>query len=370
MALTNIRFKRPAADGFSKTLRNRVNHYFSDNLISKNGNANMVTKTVFIMSLYLVPIFILYTGLIESAWLIFALYMISGIGMAGVGMNVMHDAIHGSYTKSSQKNRWLGYTMNLIGANATVWKIQHNVLHHTYTNIEGHDDDINPPWFLRFSPNSRWNAIHKYQHLYTWFFYGLSTISWITSKDFVRLTRYKKLGFVKGKNAYRNTLIKVIGWKALYFFYTLILPIILLPVSPLVVIGAFLTMHFMTGLIISVVFQTAHVMPETEFNMPDHNDTISEEWLAHQVRTTANYCPRSKVFSWLIGGLNYQIEHHLFPNICHVHYEKISQIVRTTAEEFDIPYQSYQSFGAALKQHYRMLRVLGNARANSLSMNN
>jgi linoleoyl-CoA desaturase len=253
--------------------------------------------------------------------------------------------------------------MNLIGANSAVWKIQHNTLHHTYTNIEGHDDDISPPSFLRFSPNSPLNAIHRYQHVYTWFFYGLSTISWITSKDFLRLVKYRRMGFFNKPNEFRNTLLKVIAWKVLYYTYTLILPMILLPVSPFIVLAAFLCMHFMTGLIISAVFQTAHVMPDTTFMVPKEEGPMEEEWLVHQLRTTANYSPGSRVFPWLAGGLNYQIEHHLFPDICHVHYRSISKIVRETAAEFNIHYQSYHSFGYALAQHYRMLRMLGRARA-------
>jgi len=253
----------------------------------------------------------------------------------------------------------MGYTMNLIGANATVWKIQHNVLHHTYTNIEGADDDINAPFFLRFSPHAPKNRLHRFQHLYIWFFYGLSTISWVTAKDFIRLVRYRKMGFLDKKNEFRNEIIKIVGWKLLYYSYALIIPLLLVPLAPWIIILAFLSMHFVTGLLISIVFQVAHIMPSTEFPLPDADGVVEGDWSTHQLATTTNFSPNSRFFSWLIGGLNYQIEHHLLPNICHVHYKKISNIVADTAREYGIPYHTKVNFVAAIKDHVRTLYKLG-----------
>jgi len=151
------------------------------------------------IALFFVPLLILSSGIVSSTPILFALYILSGFGMAGVGMGVMHDAIHGSYSKNKKINKFLGYSFNLIGGNATVWKIQHNVLHHTYTNIEEADDDLNAPFFLRFSPHAKHYWVHQFQHIYIWFFYCISTISWITTKDFVRLKRYRDMGFLDKK---------------------------------------------------------------------------------------------------------------------------------------------------------------------------
>ncbi len=309
--------------------------------------------------LFFVPIIIINTGIVSSTGLLFALYITAGLGMAGIGMGVMHDAIHGSYSKNQQVNKYLGYTMNLIGANATVWKIQHNVLHHTYTNIDAADDDINAPFFLRFSPHAKRYWLHKYQHLYVWIFYGLSTLSWITTKDFVRINRYRKLGFFSKKNEFRNSVITVVAWKLFYYSYALVLPLIMLPIAPWVVLLAFASMHCVTGLLISLVFQTAHVMPGVDFPLPDDGGLIANDWTIHQLATTSNYSPKSRFFSWLIGGLNYQVEHHLFSNICHVHYKKLSQIVSETAKEYGVPYHTKKTFFAALRDHAQMLYQLG-----------
>lgn len=319
----------------------------------------MTLKTVLMLSLFFIPLIILSFGVITHIGLLFMLYILSGIGMAGIGMGVMHDAIHGSYSKNKKVNKVMGFTMNLIGANSTVWKIQHNVLHHTYTNIEQADDDINTPLFLRFSPHAKHYWLHRFQYIYVWFFYGLSTISWITMKDFVRITRYKNLGLLDKNKVFGKEVVKLVGWKLLYYSYALILPLIMVPLSAWIIILGFITMHFITGLLISAVFQTAHVMPNTDFPLPDENGQLDKNWTLHQMATTTNYAPGSRLFSWLIGGLNYQVEHHLLPNVCHVHYRKLSKIVKSTAEEYGIPYHTKRTFFDAIVSHIKMLRKLG-----------
>ncbi|MFD1095915.1 fatty acid desaturase family protein [Salegentibacter chungangensis] len=319
----------------------------------------MFAKTVVMLSLFCIPLIIINTGIVSSVWLLFGLYILSGLGMAGIGMGVMHDAIHGSYSKSRKVNRVMSYTLNLIGANATVWKIQHNVLHHTYTNVEEADDDINTPFFLRFSPHAKRNKLHRFQHLYVWFFYGLSTISWVTAKDWIGIIRYRKMGFLEKKNEYKKELAKLAGWKLLYYTYALIIPIIVVPLAPWIVILAFLSMLFITGVLISLVFQVAHVMPGTDYPTPDKDGLIEGDWATHQLATTSNFAPRNRFLTWIIGGLNYQVEHHLLPNVCHIHYRKIAHIVAKTAKEYGLPYHSKKSFRSAIADHVRMLRWLG-----------
>ena len=319
----------------------------------------MIVKTIIMLALYFVPIIFLNIGLVSNVWLLFGLYLMAGLGAAGVGMGIMHDANHGSYSKNRRVNRYLGYSMNLIGASASVWKIQHNVLHHTYTNIEGADDDISPPFILRFSPNAKRFWIHRYQHLYVWLFYGISTLSWVISKDFVRLTKYHLMGFFHKKNELTKELLKIIAWKSFYFLFILIIPMIMIPIAPWIILLAFISMHFVTGMSLSIVFQTAHVMPGNEFPVPDNNGIIENDWSIHQLATTCNFSPHNKFFFWSLGGLNYQIEHHLFPNICHMHYKKLSHIVADTAREYGLPYQTKKTIISAVWDHVLMLRQLG-----------
>ena len=254
---------------------------------------------------------------------------------------------------------WGGHCSNLIGGSAVIWKIQHNILHHTYTNIDEADDDLNAPFFLRFSPHAKHYWVHQFQHIYIWFFYSISTISWITSKDFVRLKRYKNMGFFDKKNEYEKTLAAMIAWKLLYYSYALILPMIMLPFSWGMILVAFLCMHFVTGFLVSIIFQIAHIMPSTDFPLPNNNGEMNECWYGHQLATTTNFSPNSRLLYWLIGGLNYQVEHHVLPDVCHVHYKDISKIVATTAEEFGMKYHVKSSLFQAISAHTKMLRSLG-----------
>ena len=321
----------------------------------------MVVKTGIMLALFFTPLIVLGSGMVTAVWMLFLLYILSGLGMAGIGMGVMHDAIHGSYSKNNKINTLLGYSFNLIGGNAVVWKIQHNVLHHTYTNIAHADDDLNAPFFLRFSPHAKHYWVHQFQHIYIWFFYAISTISWITSKDFVRLKRYKNMGLLTEKQDYKKELAKLTAWKIFYYSYALVLPMIMVPFSWGLILLAFLCMHFVTGTLVSVVFQIAHIMPDTKFPLPDKEGVINDNWYGHQLATTSNFSPNSGFLFWLIGGLNYQVEHHLLPDVCHVHYKKLTKIVAETAREFGMPYHVKKSMFQAIVAHTKMLRSLGSA---------
>lgn len=358
-SINNPNFSRTINSDFSRTLRRRVNIYFKTNNTARNANTSMVVKTVIMLALFFVPLAILCTGMVTQTWLLFLLYILSGFGMSGIGMGVMHDAIHGSYSKNKKINRLLGYSFNLIGGNSSIWRIQHNMLHHTYTNIDHHDDDLNSPFFLRFSPHAKHYWVHQFQHIYIWFFYGISTISWITSKDFVRLNRYRDMGFFDKKNEYEKTLVSMIAWKLLYYSYAIVIPMIMLPQSWGIILLAFLSMHFVTGMLVSIVFQIAHIMPSTDFPLPDNKGMMKDDWYGHQFATTSNFSPKSKILFWLIGGLNYQVEHHVLPDVCHVHYKNLTNIVADTAKEYGMPYHVKKNLFQAIGDHIKMLRSLG-----------
>ncbi|MGC4022764.1 MAG: acyl-CoA desaturase [Cyclobacteriaceae bacterium] len=355
----NLKFAPGKGDFFS-TLNQRVNSYFKSNNIERTANYEMVIKTVFMFSLYFTPYFILISGAVTNIWLMYGLCIVMGLGVAGIGLSVMHDANHGSYSNKNWVNNLLGISLNLIGGHALNWKVQHNVLHHTYTNVHDVDEDISPRGVLRMAPGSEWRPMHKYQHLYAWFFYGLLTLVWVLVKDFTRLTKYSKEGLLKKqKTTARNEWIFVIISKLLYFTYTIALPLILLPVTWWQVLIGFLTMHYVSGFILAIIFQPAHVIDGTEYPVPDDNGNLENNWAIHQLHTTTNFGHKNKLLSWYVGGLNYQVEHHLFPNVCHVHYRNIAPIVEQTAKEFGLPYKSKETFLEALGAHAKLMKELG-----------
>ncbi len=344
---------------FIKELRRRVNQYFKDNDLSKHANLNMKIKTAFMLFLYFVPLSLMITGVIGSFWPAMLMWVLMGLGMSGIGLSIMHDANHGAYSKNQNVNRALGYLLNFVGGYHVNWKIQHNVLHHSYTNVEGHDEDIDSG-IMRFSPTQEQKPIFKYQAFYAPLFYGIMTIYWFTAKDFLQIIRYRDNGLLASQGlTFKQALSQVTFNKVWYLGITLILPMIMVSIPWWQMLLGFLLMHFMCGLVLALIFQTAHVIEETSFFETGPEGSLENSWAIHQMRTTANFAQRSRIFSWFIGGLNYQIEHHLFPNICHVHYRKISKIVKATAEEFNLPYYQHRTFLGAVKSHFSLLHQLG-----------
>ncbi|MCU0361036.1 MAG: acyl-CoA desaturase [Bacteroidia bacterium] len=346
---------------FYNELKKRVDNYFKENKIEKNGNLNMYIKTVFMFTMYLTPYFLILFGAFESklVWLLLAVLM--GLGMAGIGLSVMHDANHGSYSKNSKFNKFMGYlSMNIVGGFSLNWRIQHNVIHHTYTNIHDHDEDIAPPGMLRFEPHAEKKKIHKFQFIYAWFFYCLMTLMWSTTKDFNQLLRFNKQGYLKTANTtFRRELLVLIISKLGYYGFVLLPYFLVKEMTFLNWLSGFLLVNAVASFWLTMIFQSAHVVEETEFPLPDEKGNVENHWAIHQLRTTMNFATSNPVLTWLVGGLNHQVEHHLFPSICHIHYPEISKIVEKTAHEFNVPYKSAKTFAGAVWSHEKMLWKLG-----------
>jgi linoleoyl-CoA desaturase len=345
---------------FVSTLNKRVNDYFRQRALSRHANPEMVVKTFIMFSLYLVPYALILSGAVTGvAWLVF-LVVVMSLGLAGIGLSVMHDANHGAYAKKKWLNNLIGYSLNLVGANAFNWKMQHNVLHHSYTNVIDQDEDISPRGVLRLTPHTRWKWIHRYQFIYAWFLYGLMTVSWMTVKDFNRILHYHKTGLAKRNQAnMTKEWIILIATKLVYFTYIFVLPVMFTSLAWWhIALGIFL-MHYIAGFMLAIIFQPAHVSEGNEFPLPDDENQLQHNWAVHQLLTTTNFSNKSRWFSWYVGGLNFQIEHHLFPNICHVHYRKIASIVRATAIEYGLPYRSEPTFVGALALHAQTLKKFG-----------
>ncbi len=356
----NIKFPKNKPNDFITDLRMRVSEYFETHKISKFANLSMIIKTISILSVYLATYIYLLSYNKTDAWTVFGLWFIMGVASAGIGLSIMHDANHGSYSKNQNFNKYLGYLLNFIGGSAVNWKLQHNYLHHGYTNIDGMDEDIDPGVVMRLSPHKKRLWIHQWQHIYGWFLYGLMTLSWVTAKDFAQLKRYRDNGLLEKQNrSYRWLLNELLISKAFFYGYLLVIPLLFTHVAWWQTIIFFTFMHFVQGFILTIVFQPAHVMPATNFPIPDESGNLENNWAIHQLLTTSDFSPKSRFFSWYVGGLNFQIEHHLFPNICHVHYKKISKLVKQTAQDHGIPYNVQQNFLLALINHGRMLKKLG-----------
>ncbi len=355
----NIKFAGEDQKEFFKVLRNRVDNYFIENNISKHANAQMIFKSILLLTLFLGPLVVMSlvnmpVGLQMVGW------FIMGLALAGIGMSVMHDANHGAYSNNDTVNKLMGYSLVLLGGSIFNWKLQHNILHHTYTNISKYDEDIDDKLILRMSPHTKSKGIQQYQVFYAFLFYGILTLYWATAKDFLQFRRYVKNGVSPlSKSEARGMLFRITLTKIFYFAYLVFIPIFVFNVSWPIWIAGFLLMHFVAGLVLTVIFQLAHTVEGTSHPVPTENGTIENSWAVHQLETTVNFATHNKLLSYYVGGLNFQVEHHLFPKICHVHYPNLAPIVRQTAKEFGITYMENKYFSDAFMSHVRTLKRFG-----------
>jgi linoleoyl-CoA desaturase len=342
---------------FYQSLKAAVEDYFVKNKIKKTGDWRLFSKTIILVTAGLA----MYTLLMLAhplPWV--ALLLCAGLGftLASIGFSVMHDANHGSYSTNTKLNDLLGMSLNVMGASSFFWKQKHNIIHHTYTNIDGIDDDIAKSPIIRQCESQKWVPAHRVQHLYLLPVYSLSTIFWIFIMDFKKYFS----GKIYTTDAWKMTLKnRVIFWvtKILYLVFYIVLPIMVWGFLPWVV--GYLVLNATMGLVLSLVFQLAHVVENTEFEHVglDNTKHIETAWAEFQIRTTANFAMRNKVISWFVGGLNFQVEHHLFPKISHVHYPEISKIVMQKCAEYNLPYNQYPTMTGALLSHLRMMKFLG-----------
>ena len=351
---SRLTFRRDST--FHKELRQRVDDYFRSSNRSQRDCPAMYLKTAIILALF-GGFYSLLVFVAVSWWQGLLLAALLGLTMAAIGFNIEHDGSHHSYSNHAWINRLAAMTMDLIGASSYVWHWKHVVVHHTYVNITGHDADIDISFFGRLTPHQKRFGIHRWQHFYLWPLYGLNVIKWHLYDDF-RDVILGRIGPTRMPRPKRWELAGFVGGKVLFMTLAFGLPLL---VHPLWTVLLFYVLTVgLAGVVVSVVFQLAHCVEEAEFPLPQEDSgSMENAWAIHQVETTVNFSRRSRVESWLLGGLNFQIEHHLFPRVCHVNYPAISGLIEQTCRDFGVRYAEHSSFRAGLSSHFRWLRRMG-----------
>lgn len=348
---------------FYTSLKNSVDEYFEKNKMNRTGDWRLFSKTIILLgasiTMYCLLMFVKMDVLP-------ALLLCGGLGFlfASMGFCIMHDANHGSYSTHPLVNDILGFSANLLGANAYFWRQKHNILHHTYTNVDGLDDDIAKSPIIRQCESQKWVPAHKVQHLYLLPVYALSSIFWIFFMDFTKYFTGKIYTTVAWKMTAKNHITFWIT-KLWYLGVYIIIPVMVWGFLPWLV--GFLVLNVVMGLTLSLVFQLAHVLENTEFEHIGLDETkhIETAWAEYQLRTTSNFAMDNKLINWFVGGLNFQVEHHLFPKVSHIHYPAISKIVMQKCAEFNLPYNYYPTMWQALGSHFRVMKFLGKRPAAS-----
>jgi len=352
--------------GFRKELNQRVEAMFASSNLKPRDNPAMYLKTVIIL------------GCVISAWTftVFgpSVYWMKvlgcvtlGFAIAGVGFSIGHDANHGGYSNSHRVNRIVGSIYDFIGVSSYLWRFRHNVLHHTYTNILGHDVEIHGNGLVRMSPSMEHKWYHKFQHIFIWFVYLFIPFYWSVADVDLILFKGKYLD---------NTIpepqplemIALLGFKLIWLGLFVGIPIAVGYSTPEAIIG--FTITYMTyGLWICTVFMLAHVLEPAEFVQPDvETNTIGDEWAIFQVKTAVDFAPNNWLLNWYLGGLNYQVVHHLFPHVCHIHYPKIAPILAEVCEEYGVKYNVYDTFWETIVANYRWLKKMGTAPSTATTL--
>lgn len=357
MNTVGITFPNRDVTGFNAEVKQRVAAYFEGASRSRHATPGMVVKTVLLLALFFVPYALIISSSVSPLGML-GLAIVMGVALAGIGFAVAHDALHGAYSANPKINTLLGMAFDVMGANGYMWKITHNVIHHTYTNIDGVDEDLTVSPLLRLSPGQPLRRVHRFQHLYGFATYSMSTLFWVFAKDY-KYFLARDLGPYKDRKHPLKEWLILIGFKLAYFGWAIVLPLAILPITWWQFAIGFVTMHVVGGVILGVIFQLAHVVEGPEYPVPDDEGRMEDAWLIHEMATTANFARSNRLLTWYVGGLNYQIEHHLFPRVCSAHYPAISPIVEEVANKHGMPYYQNPTLFAAIRSHYRMLKRLG-----------
>ena len=354
-----VRFRsNPRKDQFNNVLRERVDAYFTDRGISPHANTEMYLKTALSVVLWIACFAAVLSGVLDAnpIWLI-VLYTFWGFVNVFIAFNIMHDATHDAYSANPKVNKIMGYSMDFIGGNQYLFRRMHGA-HHGYVNIHGIDVTMESHGFFRFTPAEPWKPFHRFQHFYTFVLYSLAMFHWVVAKDIKWMFGETHIGNQKNiQHPVREKIILIIG-KTWYFGTALALPLLLTGAPVWAVLIGFVSMHILPGLYFALIFQVTHVYEGTTYPLPDDRGDIHNNYALHVLETTADFSRKSRLGSWLMGGINIHVIHHIFPRICHVHYPALTKILKETADEFELEYQENEHFIPALRKHYGMLKLL------------
>lgn len=300
------------------------------------------------------------TGACKSLLSFYGMWLLMAVGVVGIGCIVQHDANHGSFSKNKTVNKLFSKAMLIVGCSDLTWRIQHNILHHTYTNIHGLDEDIDVGFFMRVSPDQKRYKFHKYQHLYGWVLYSLLTLRWVTIKDFQNIFIYNREGLLHKENiSLFKALPELVFYKLYYYTFILAVPMVYSGMSASAVVYGFLLMHLVAGFLLSVFIQLTHLVGSSKAVTQGSNTMAQSSFIEHQILNSCNYAPSNKFLTWFLGGVNLPIEHHIFPKIAHVHLSAISPIVKKVILAHGLPYHVNNTLWEAIKSHYKVLKNLG-----------
>jgi linoleoyl-CoA desaturase len=338
-------------------VRRRVIDHLRTTGHPERGGLRMYAKTAIILASF-GSTYVLLVFFATTWWQALPLAAALGLTIVAIGFNIMHDANHEAYSDRHWINRAMATTLDLVGGSSHFWRWKHNVFHHTFVNVIGYDTDINLIGLGRLTPHHGHAWFHQWQHLYVWFLYGAMALKWQLYDDF-RLALTGRMARHSVPRPRGSQWIVFFGGKLAFLSLAFLIPLTLHPAWAVAV--TYVVTAIVLGIVLAVVFQLAHCVEQADFPLECGPARMNTPWAVHQVETTVDFARENRVASWLLGGLNFQIEHHLFSRMCHVNYPAIAPIVEQTCREFGVAYKHNRTLFAAVRSHYKWLRAMGRA---------
>ena len=378
----------------------------------RGGSGSILYKGLFLMVGFWGCLFQMYTANSFAAASFWSIAM--GIFASFIGTCIQHDGNHGAFSKRKWLNKCAGWTLDMIGASGFTWEIQHMLGHHPYTNVLDFHEDVqkqkgvdspmhekdqesDPDVFssfplMRMHPTHVPSWFHRYQHLYAPLLFSLMTVAKVFQQDF-EVAMSKRLYHIDAHCRYGSMLNILRFWlmKVVSLGYMVAVPCYfhgIIKGSALFMIG-----HFACGEMLATMFIVNHVIEGVSFGLKNvegekfqpttvEGSTPMEQtraeamkkcggltevplndWAAVQCQTSVNWSPGSWFWNHFSGGLSHQIEHHLFPSICHTNYVHLHEVVKQTCEEYGVPYQAEHSLYTAYGKMIAHLKFLGKEKA-------
>jgi len=364
MVNAKVKFENSLNTGFYNELKEKVENYFINSGNSKKANTGMILKIILILLSFIGSYVLILSNRFNENGLLF-LALLFGLFHVLIAFNISHDAAHGALFNSPKLNYLFSYSFNFIGVNRYIWEIKHNISHHSFTNIPGYDMDIEQVKIARLVSHIKLRKIYRYQHIYIPLLYPFTSLYMIFIKDF-QMFATRHYGNVHYYNHPRKEYLILFVSKIFYLTYALIIPLIFIKLVWWKILFGFILMHFVVGTFLSMILFPVHALDDSPFPEPDENGKINNSWAVHQVETTTNFGPDNFFLFWLSGGLNTHIVHHIFPSICHIHYFKLTKIIRETALKHDIIFRE-NSMAGALISHFRLLKIMGRNKTGNIN---
>lgn len=356
LSLPQIRYTEKE-DLFYKNCRDKVNRYFTDKHIHKLADSRMYGKTIFLFGMW-IGLYVLMLSNIVTGWGLLLLQIAWHFNMFLMSVGIAHDGTHHAYSNKRWVNKFFTGIFDYIGINSDMWEYNHIHSHHRAPNVPIYDSAIFSLSLFRFHPRAPYYNFHRYQHRYIFIVYACSTLFKLFILDFFSFSR-SRIGFISIQKQLVKQFLYLLFTKIVVVTYTLIIPLMVIEAPTWQIVTGFLLGHMVSGIALGIIFQVTHLHQDTSWPEPDEEGSIKTSFAQHIFRTTADFCPTSRVVTWISGGLNIHVAHHLFPRISQMHLIPLARIVKETAEECGIRYHAYPTILHAVRSHLTTLKMLG-----------